>query len=122
MINVNCFDTYALMEIYKGNPQFSFLMNEPFVIPDLTMAEFYKVLLRERDETTADNWMKQFVFYCRQVNLDILIKAIRFQQDNKKKNFSLFDAVGYVFAAENKCDFVTGDIAFREMPGVLFVK
>lgn len=40
-------DTYALIEIYLGNKKFTIYLDEDFVINDLTLAEFYGILLRE---------------------------------------------------------------------------
>ena len=45
-----------------------------------------------------------------------------FRIDNKGKNFSFFDCVGYVFAIENNIKFITGDREFQSMEGVEFVK
>ena len=45
-----------------------------------------------------------------------------FRKKNKKKDFSLFDCVGYIFAQENNLLFVTGDEAFRSIKQVEFIK
>ena len=46
-------DTYVLMEVYKGNKKFDRYLVEDFIINDLTLAEFFWVLLREVNETEA---------------------------------------------------------------------
>ena len=119
---MNCLDTYALMEIHKGNPHYASLLDERFVISELTMAEFYAVLLREHDEKTADYWHKKLVFYARPADLDLLISAVKFRHEHKKQNISFFDAVGYEFARSNGYKFVTGDKAFKGMVGINFIK
>jgi len=35
---MKCLDTYALMEIYNGNPNFTRLLNDDLIITDITMA------------------------------------------------------------------------------------
>ena len=52
----------------------------------------------------------------------LMIKAVQFQYNNKKRNFSLFDCVGYVFSLESNCQFVTGDKEFKGVANVLFMQ
>src|SRR3989338_9609443 len=96
-----CLDTYALMEIYLGNEKFSEYLNAEFVINDLTLAEFYGVLLREYGEGEAELWLKKLERYSVQVNRKILIEAVKFRQEHKKSEISFFDAVGYIFSIKN---------------------
>ncbi|MBS3089224.1 PIN domain-containing protein [Candidatus Pacearchaeota archaeon] len=117
-----CLDTYALVEIAKGNPIFTAYFNSPFIITDLTLAEFYSVLLREEDERVADYWFKKLERYSLQVTKEVLIEAIKFRYEHKKQDVSFFDAVGYVFSVKNGYHFVTGDKEFEGMPSVEFKK
>lgn len=131
-----CLDTYAIVEIGKSNPKFSFLLNEEFVIADLTIAEFYSLLYREGREDFAKYWYERLKFYCKSVDKDILIKALKYRIDNKNtqkskisgnilsdvEDLSFFDCVGYIYALENNLKFVTGDKAFKGREGVLFIE
>ncbi len=117
-----CLDTYALMEIAKANPKFAEYLNSEFIINDLTLAEFYAVLLREFNEQTADFWRKKLENYSLSVNKDILIEAVKFRHTNKKTDISFFDAVGYIFSLKNGCYFVTGDKEFENLKSAEFVK
>ncbi len=117
-----CLDTYALIEISRGNPKFAEYLNSHFIITDLTLAEFYAVLLREEGEKVADYWFKKLERYSVPVNKEILIEAIKFRQENKKSNVSFFDSAGYMFSVKNGCYFVTGDKEFEKFPNVEFKK
>ena len=117
-----CLDTYALVEIGKGNPKFSVLLGKDFVITDLTMAEFYSLFYKENDERKAKYWYNKLSGYCRSVNIEILIKALKYRVDHKKENLSIFDCIGYIFSIENNLRFVTGDKAFEYKEGVEFIK
>lgn len=119
---MKCLDTYALMEISNANPKFSFLMNEDFMVTDLTMAEFYIVLRKKHNDQTAQHWHKKMVPFCKPVARQTLINALLFREENKAEDISVFDAVGYTFARENKHAFVTGDKAFRNKVGVMFIQ
>ncbi|MBI2672360.1 PIN domain-containing protein [Candidatus Woesearchaeota archaeon] len=121
-MDVKFLDTYALVEISNGNPKFTHFLNESFVILDLILAEFYGILLREYNEKTANFWCKKFEIFSYSANLDLLKKAVKYRQENKEKNFSFFDATGYVYAQENNMKFVTGDQAFEDVVGVEYIK
>ncbi len=117
-----CFDTYALMEIARDNPVFTKFNKEDFVVADITLAEFYSVLLREFNEQTAEYWFLKMSPYAASVSKELLKAAVKFRHENKPKNLSFFDAVGYVFAVKNGNRFLTGDKDFEGLPGVEFVK
>jgi len=118
---MKCLDTYPLIEIAVGNEKFTSLLNEDFVITDITIGEFYYVLLQRYNEQTADFWYRKFSPYCVLVPRDIIIKAVKFRYANKDKNLSFFDCVGYTFALENNYKFLTGGNEFRNFRNVIFV-
>ena len=115
-------DTYALVEIKRGNPKFDYLLGSSFVISDITLAEFYSVILREEGEKTADYWFKKLEYSSLPVSKEILVEAIKFRQKYKKTGISFFDAVGYVFALKKSYKFVTGDKEFEKLDNVDFKK
>ena len=117
-----CLDTYALIEISNGNPKFFEYLKHAFVITDITLAEFYSVLLREHNEDTANYWIKKFKEYSIPTNKEILLEAVRFRKKYNKTNISFFDAVGYIFSIKNGLKFVTGDKEFEKFKGVEFKK
>ena len=119
---VRCLDTYALIEIYKGNPKFSGHLKKKFIITDITLAEFYSVLLREENEETANYWAKKFEAYSIPISRDMILEAVRFRRKHNNTNISFFDAVGYIFSLRNGFYFVTGDKEFKKFKNVEFVK
>ena len=117
-----CLDTYALMEITEGNQRFSSYIGSNFVITDVTLAEFYGVLLRKNGEQIAEYWFRKFEEYSVSVSKEILIEAVKFRYKYKKTGISFFDAVGYIFSVENGFHFVTGDKEFEKLKDVDFKK
>lgn len=117
-----CLDTYILIEIYLGNKNFLEYLNVEFVITDLTLAEFYGVLLREYGESDANLWSEKLERYAVPVEKEILEEAVKFRHKNKKSGISFFDAVGYIFALKKGLKFVTGDKEFEKFKGVEFKK
>ncbi len=116
-----CFDTYALVEIANDNPKFTKFNREEFVITDETLAEFYGVILREYDEQTAEYWFRIMSPNSQSVSKELLKEAVKFRCASTAKNFSFFDAVGYVFAKAKGYKFLTGDREFEGLPNVEFV-
>jgi len=119
---IRCLDTYALVELKLGNPKFRYLNKTDFVIPDITLAEFYYVVLRNEGEEKAEYWFEKLKPYSSQVDKYILKEAMKFRSEHKKSRISFFDSVGYIFAVKNKFRFVTGDKEFEKFPRVEFVK
>ena len=119
---MNCLDTYALVELSDGNPKFSILIKEEFVITDPTMAEFYIIMRKKHNDQTAQYWHKKLAPFCKPVARQTLINALIFREENRKEDISIFDAIGYEFTRENKHVFVTGDKAFRNKEGALFIQ
>jgi hypothetical protein len=119
---IRCLDTYALIEIRNGNLKFADYLNSIFVIADITLAEFYGVVLRDQGEEKADFWKKKLENYSIQVTLSTLIEAVKFRYKNKEKNLSWVDAIGYIFSLENGYYFVTGDKEFEKLKNVEFKK
>ncbi|HLC84601.1 MAG TPA: PIN domain-containing protein [Candidatus Nanoarchaeia archaeon] len=119
---MNCLDTYALVEIAKGNPAYAGLFEQDFVVADETLAEFFWVNLRDFGMGSAEEWHLKLGPYGRQVSQDLLVRAMKYRYDHRKEDVSFFDCVGYVFAQENGFIFVTGDKEFKDKKGVLFIK
>jgi predicted nucleic acid-binding protein len=117
-----CLDTYALVEIYLGNEKFVHYLNSDFLITDLTLAEFYGVLLREYGVSEADYWIKKLERYSLTVDKLILVEAVKFRYENRKAKISFFDAVGYMFSILKGFKFVTGDKEFENFKNVEFRK
>ena len=117
-----CLDTYALVEIHNKNPIYSHFLEEEFVIPEIMMAEFYSLMLRDYSETIANYWLGKLDSYLQPVPMNVLVKAVKYRHDHKKQNLSFFDCVGYMFAREKGIPFVTGDKEFKDKEGVEFVK
>ena len=121
-IKRRCLDTYALVEISEGNPDFVAYLSEDITITELILAEFYALMLRRFGEKTALYWLRKLQPYAVKVEFDPLIDAMSFREKNKQKNLSFFDEVGYIFAVRNNFVFVTGDKEFEHLKQVEFRK
>ena len=116
------FDTYAIIEIIKENKNYEKYKEEEIVTSILNIGEVYYILLREKDEETADYWYKILKHNAFLIDIEAIIKAMKFRFENKAKKFSFIDCVGYVIATDKSLRFLTGDRAFENLDNVEFVK
>ena|SRR3989344_6689530 len=116
------FDTYAMVEIIKGNESYARFSELTIKTSVVNLAELYYVLLSKYGKQTADNWYEKFNFDLITINSESVKKAAHFRFLNRKQNLSLIDCIGYVLALENGLKFLTGDKQFKDMKGVEFVK
>ena len=116
------FDTYAIVEIIRENKNYEKYKEEEIVTSILNVGELYYLLLREEGEKTADSWHQKLKQTAMLVDVDIIIKAMKFRFDNKSKKFSFIDCVGYVIAKDKGLKFLSGDKAFENVDNVEFVK
>ena len=117
-------DTYAIIEIYTGNPSYrKYSLNSIDAITTMfNLIEVYFVYLKKFGEKEADDIygiLKDMV-----VPIDELVvkDAMKFKLIHLKKRFSFADCLGYITAQKLKAKFVTGDYAFKGLEGVEFLR
>jgi len=115
-------DTYAIIEIMKGNPAYSkFAEATPFSTRT-NMVEVAYHLLESCPKEKAENIIRSLRIEVLEIQENQVAKIAWFRKEHSKKKFSYIDCIGYVLAKENSMEFVTGDAAFEGMPNVEFAK
>ena len=120
------FDTYALIEIEKGNKDYKPYTKAEIITTKLNLIEFYNSLLVDFNQGVADRKFEVYVDNCVPV-MDEDIKngvKLRIQMRNKNKLYksSFVDCIGYVLALRFGIKFLTGDNAFKDLDNVEFMK
>lgn len=116
-------DTYALVEFFMGNPRYEKYFNEhDFITTRLNLMELYYAKLAEGQQQQAEEYYNSILPKTIEIDDETIKKAAQFRFENRKKNISYIDAIGYEIAKIKKIKFLTGDRAFKEMPNVEFVK
>lgn len=117
------FDTYAFFEILKGNPNYlNFVRGIAIVTTRLNLMELcYGVLISE-SKAAADNYYDFLVKFAVDIDDDIIKESVQFKANNKKRNLSYIDCIGYIIAMRNGIKFLTGDEMFKDLPNVKFIK
>ncbi len=118
------FDTYALIEIIKGNPRYRKYVNKPFITSTYNLMELYYALLRLYDEKTAEKYFKFFRPACIPVGDAAIKEAMKFRliQRSQKNLISYVDCIGYYTALELGILFLTGEKHFKNLKNVEYVK
>ena len=117
------FDTYALIELYKGNQQYLKYRSGIKVFTNkLNLMEFAAFLIREKRDSEISEMFRDLSKYNLDYNDAVLIGAAKMKIRHKSKYLSYIDCIGYLIAAKNKIRFLTGDEKFRNMANVEFVK
>ena len=117
------YDTYAILEIIKGNVNYSnYLKNIGIVTTRLNLMELYYRLYILFGIEAAELYYQKYSEFVIEISDSIIKKAMIFKAENRNKDLSYVDCIGYIFAKESNIKFLTGDEQFRSMNNVEFVK
>ena len=116
------FDTYALMEIVMGNPVFlRYMESSKVVLNPFIFAEFCYGLLK-RYPLEYKSFAAKVAGTVMPLEEEQIMQAMELRYANKKKEMSTTDCISYIQAQKLGIPFLTGDGAFKGMPGVEVVK
>ncbi|MBS3149240.1 PIN domain-containing protein [Candidatus Woesearchaeota archaeon] len=115
-------DTYALIEIAKGNQKYQKYLESDCVTLKDNLAELFYFLLKKYNEKIANLFIEKFSKIAIEFPIDIISKAMIFKYKNSKSNFSYIDCFGYIYAIETRIFFLTGDRAFTNFANVEIVR
>ena len=115
------FDSYSIIEIIKGNVKYEDYKQDIFITNALNLAEVFYSLLKEINKKNAQEIIKQLNFEFIEINKEVAIEAAIFKYENKSKNLSYADCIGYITALKNNLKFLTGDKEFKDMENVEFI-
>lgn len=116
------FDSYAVIEVMRGNPQYARFVNEEVILTIFNLVEIYWSTLNDIGESAADEIFEMYRSSVAEVDDETLKEAIKFRKEHKKRNLSYADCIGYSFARKHNLKFLTGDKEFEDMSHVEFVK
>ena len=116
------FDSYAIIELIKGNPNYARFIKEEVTITIFNLVEIYYSALNDMNEESAELIYEKYKNAVVKINDEILKEAMKFKKKNKSRNLSYPDCIGYVYAIKSKVKFLTGDKEFKDLGNVEFVK
>jgi len=119
-------DTYALIEILKGNPNYKGYSIEKLFTMEFNLLELSYALVRDFGPEDAEKILEIVRSSINVVSPDlhhyVLASEMRISERKNGRKFSLIDCLGYVVAKSMGMKFLTGDREFEGMENVEFVK
>ena len=122
MKNSYFIDTYAIIEIIKGNKNYFMFKDVKYVLTIFNLFELHYALLRDYSETIAKAYVQYYSKFLVEMDLAMLHQSNVFKLENKKKKYSYADCVGYVMAKRLGLKFLTGDQGFSGVENVEYIK
>ncbi len=119
------YDTYAILEYTSGNKRYSRYFEEDYgFLTVLNLMEIYYALLKEHGEKAADEGYSALSrFLCEFDDMDIKgAMKLRLNLRNRGLNVSYADALGYQLSMKFKVKFLTGDLVFKDLENVEYVR
>ena len=116
------FDSYAIIELIKGNEKYDFIKESLIITSAMNLAEVYYALLIEGHRDIGDKIINSLNVELIELTSEIALKSALFRFKNKKSELSYIDCMGYILALDNNLLFLTGDKGFEFMENVEFVK
>lgn len=116
------FDSYAIVEMIKGNANYSKYINTVFFITKLNLFEVYHSVLKDFGKEYANYFLETYYPFAVDYDKEIISEAARFKIENRKMNYSMADCVGYIISMRSGIKFLTGDKGFDGLDNVEFVK
>lgn len=122
MNDIFFFDSYAVIELINGNPNYKKYINSGILLTKLNLFEIYYSFLRDFGEKEADKFIEKYYPFIIDFDEFIIKEAAKFKLQNRKRNLSMTDCIGYIMAQKIEIKFLTGDREFENLENVEFVK
>ena len=116
------FDSYAIIELIKGNEKYEKYKDATIITNTLHLAEVLYSLLLRIDHNSAMEIIANFDFEFIDITPEISLESALFKFKHKDKKLSYADCIGYISAIKSNMLFLTGDKEFEKLPNVEFVK
>lgn len=116
------FDSYALLEIFKGNNKFEAYKSCTSVTTYFHLFELFYNLRKEYEANFILPFFNRLQGSCIDLDFSWIVEASEFRLKNKKFDLSYADCLGYTISKKLNIKFLTGDSKFREVTNVEFVQ
>ncbi|MBS3074141.1 PIN domain-containing protein [Candidatus Pacearchaeota archaeon] len=116
------FDTYAIFEIIKGNPNYKKYTSFKVITTKLNLFELFHGFLKTHNNGLAEYSLANYLRFAVDFDERVIREAARMKLALNKRNISMTDCIGYCFAKQLGIKFLTGDREFESLPNVEFVR
>lgn len=119
------FDSYAIIEIARGNPKYRQFSRAEGVTSVLNLLEVFYILAQAGEPSLARSTFESGQASAVQFPASLVPVAATFRLGvcgATGRRFSYIDALGYTYSRESGYDFLTGAEEFEGFEGVRFVR
>lgn len=116
------FDSYAIIEIIKGNVNYKKYREVTVLTTKLNLFEVYYTIFQLFSEKDADDFLENCSSFIVDYDNSIIKEAARMRLQFKTRNISMNDCIGYCLAQKLGVSFLTGDKEFEHFKNVEFMK
>ena len=116
------FDTYAIIELLKGNPNYKPYSRAVRVVSKLNLFELYYSTSQSYGKKKARELIERWSGYAGDFGIDVIAEAAELRLRYRKRDLSMTDCIGYIISKRLRLKFLTGDRQFQDMDDVEFVK
>lgn len=116
------FDTYAIIEILKGNTNYEKYKNCKAIISAFNLVELHLQITREFGEEAGNNILEEYSKCVVDFGLDDIKETTKMKIKYAKRKTSIPDVIGYNISKRLGIKFLTGDEKFEDLENVEFVK
>ena len=116
------FDSYALIEIFEGNRSYEKYKGARVITSYFHIYELNYILRKKYTEEDIEDFLQYLESFCVELDFKWIGEAVAFRRENKKRDLSYADCLGYIIAEDLGVKFLTGDNQFRVLKNVEFVK
>ncbi len=92
------FDTYAIIEIIKGNQNYQKYKDAAAAITIFNIVELHYALLREYSSVIADAFAGKYSEFQVEIDFEIIKTANTLKLQHRKRDLSAADVIGYATA------------------------
>ena len=116
------FDTYAIIEILKGNNNYVKYKECKAIISSFNLIELHLHITRVFGEHVADSILEEYSKCVVNFELDDVKETTKLKIRYAKRKLSIPYSIGYVISKRLGMKFLTGDEKFKDLDNVEFVK
>ena len=116
------FDTYAIIEIVKGNANYKRYIDCSVIISVFNLVELHLHITRIFGEEIADDILVEYSKSVVHFELEDIREMTKLKIKYAKRKLSIPDTLGYSISKRLNIKFLTGDEKFKDMENVEFVK
>ncbi len=110
-----------MLAVIDGVPTYRKFSEARVATSFFNLVELYYVLLRKTDAAFARAMYKSFSECLVKVDDQDVFDGMKFKLEQKRRELSYVDALGYAVAQSCRLKFLTGDAQFKNLEGVEFV-